>query len=169
MGVLPDRQNCGLHMRRECRGFPHNRGLTIPSCITARLTHHVPWCMAGSRTSGFIWSRWRGKRSRHSKRMRNPQFYVSGKRPMETMSALLARCEGSPSVTGGFPSQRPVRRSLMYIVHVLFLLGQMSGGTIELPVIWDAVTLMWLHCNEITTAPRIVTDKTSISHLINID
>ena len=25
---------------------------------------------------------WRGKRSRHSRRMRNPQFYVSGKRPM---------------------------------------------------------------------------------------
>ena len=26
--------------------------------------------------------RWRGKRSRHSRRMRNPQFYVSGKRPI---------------------------------------------------------------------------------------
>ena len=26
--------------------------------------------------------RWRGKRSRHSRRMRNPQFYVSGTRPM---------------------------------------------------------------------------------------
>ena len=35
---------------------------------------HVPWCMPGSLTSGFIWSRWRGKRSRHSRRMRNPQF-----------------------------------------------------------------------------------------------
>ena len=41
---------------------------------------HVPWCMPGSLTSGFLWSRWRGKRSRHSRRMRNPQFYVSGKR-----------------------------------------------------------------------------------------
>ena len=27
---------------------------------------------------------WRGKRSRHSPRMRNPQFFVSGKRPMGT-------------------------------------------------------------------------------------
>ena len=43
---------------------------------------HVPWCMPGSLTSGFLWSRWRGKRSRHSRRMRNPPFYVSGKRPM---------------------------------------------------------------------------------------
>ena len=50
------------------------------TCVT-----HVPWCMPGSLTSGFIWSRRRGKRSRHSLRMRNPQFYVSGKRPMATM------------------------------------------------------------------------------------
>ena len=26
---------------------------------------HVPWCMPGSLTGGFLWSRWRGKRSRH--------------------------------------------------------------------------------------------------------
>ena len=30
--------------------------------------------------------RWQGKRSRHSRRMRNPQFYVSGKRPMSQCS-----------------------------------------------------------------------------------
>ena len=48
------------------------------TCVT-----HVPWCMPGSLTSGFLWSRWQGKCSRHSRRMRNPQFYVSGKRPME--------------------------------------------------------------------------------------
>ena len=47
------------------------------TCVT-----HVSWCMPGSLTSGFLWSRWRGKRSRHSWRMRNPQFYVSGKGPM---------------------------------------------------------------------------------------
>ena len=43
-------------------------------CVT-----HMPWCMPGSLTSDFFWSRWWGKRSW---RMRNPQFYVSGKRPM---------------------------------------------------------------------------------------
>ena len=47
------------------------------TCVT-----HVPWCMLGSLTSGFLWVCWRGKRSRHSRRMHNPQFYVSGKRPM---------------------------------------------------------------------------------------
>ena len=47
------------------------------TCVT-----HVPWCMPGSLTSGFLWSRWRGKRSRYSQRMRNQLFYISGKRPM---------------------------------------------------------------------------------------
>ena len=47
------------------------------TCVT-----HVPWCMPGSLSNQFRWSRWREKRSRHSRRMRNPQFYVSGKRPM---------------------------------------------------------------------------------------
>ena len=43
---------------------------------------HEPWCMPGSLTSGFLWSWWQGKRSRHSGCMRNPQLYVSGKRPI---------------------------------------------------------------------------------------
>ena len=57
-----------------------------PSRVSDPNVHHstcvtpVPWCMPGSLPSGFLWSRWRGK---HSRRMRNPQFYVSGKRPME--------------------------------------------------------------------------------------
>ena len=64
-------------MRRErWERFPRHRGLAIPTCITARA-----WCMPGSLTSGFLFSRLRGKRSR---RMRNPQLYVSGKRPMFT-------------------------------------------------------------------------------------
>ena len=48
------------------------------TCVT-----YVPWCMPGSLTSGFLWSRWRGKRSRHSRRMRNPHLNVTGKRPMD--------------------------------------------------------------------------------------
>ena len=52
------------------------------TCVT-----HVPWCMSGSLNSDVLWSRLRVKRSRHSRRMRNLQFYVSGKRPMEIVSA----------------------------------------------------------------------------------
>ena len=47
------------------------------TCVT-----HVSWCISGSLISGFLLNQWRGKRSRHSRRMRKPQFYVSGKRPM---------------------------------------------------------------------------------------
>ena len=52
-------------------------GMHHGTCVT-----HVPWSMPGSLTGGFLLSRWREKRSRHSQRLRNPQFYVSGKRPM---------------------------------------------------------------------------------------
>ena len=46
MGLLPDTQNYGLRMRRECRErFPRRRGLEIPTCIThvrdARAVMHV--------------------------------------------------------------------------------------------------------------------------------
>ena len=46
---------------------------------------HVPWYMPGSLTGDFLWRRWRGKLSRHSRRMRNTQFYVSGKRPIKRL------------------------------------------------------------------------------------
>ena len=46
---------------------------------------HVPWCIPGSLTNGFLWSRWRGKRSRRYRRMRNTQFYVSGMRPIASV------------------------------------------------------------------------------------
>ena len=37
MGLLPDTQNYGLLMLRECRKrFPRHCGLAIPTCITAR-------------------------------------------------------------------------------------------------------------------------------------
>ena len=52
---------------------------------------HVPWCMPGSLTSGLLWNWWRRKRSRHSRRMRNPQFYVSDKRSIATSPALVVR------------------------------------------------------------------------------
>ena len=52
-------------------------GMYHGKCVT-----HVPWCMPGSLIISFIWGWWREKRSRHSWRMRNPQCYVSGKRPM---------------------------------------------------------------------------------------
>ena len=67
-------------MRRE--RFPRHRlqrkplvndpGMHHCTCVT-----HVPRCMSGSLTRGG-----EGKRSRHSRRMRISQVYVSGKRPI---------------------------------------------------------------------------------------
>ena len=53
------------------------------TCVT-----HVPWWESGSLISGFLWSRWQGKSSWHSRLMRNSQFYVSGKRPMNMTPSL---------------------------------------------------------------------------------
>ena len=83
IGLLPDTQNCGLCMRRECRErFLRDRfhrkplvsypGMHYGTCVT-----HVLWCMSGSLTR-----EWQGKLSRHSWRMRNPQLCVSGTRPI---------------------------------------------------------------------------------------
>ena len=47
------------------------------TCVT-----HVPWCMPGSLTSGFLWNRRRGKTFPAFPAHAHPQFCVSGKRPM---------------------------------------------------------------------------------------
>ena len=59
-------------------------GMHHGTCVT-----HVPWCMPGSLVSGFLWSRLRGKRSRHSRRMRNPHFtyLVRGPWPVRLLDA----------------------------------------------------------------------------------
>ena len=53
-----------------------------PGMFHGTCVSHVPWCMPGSLTSGFHWSRRRGKHSQQSWRMRNPQFCFSDKRPI---------------------------------------------------------------------------------------
>ena len=66
--------------------FPPPPRATDPDMHHGTCVTHVPWCMPGSLTSSFLWSRWRGRRSRHSRRMRNPQLHVSSKRPMALLS-----------------------------------------------------------------------------------
>ena len=60
------------------------------TCVT-----HLSWCMPGPLTDGFLWRRWRGKPYRHSRRMRSPPFYVSGKRPMEPFVACIKKLNKS--------------------------------------------------------------------------
>ena len=57
-GPLPDTQNCGLPMRRECQErFPRHRLQKNPLVNDPGMHHvtyvtHVPWCMSGSLISG---------------------------------------------------------------------------------------------------------------------
>ena len=71
MGLFPETSNCGLCMHLEfCERFPRHRYQRKPLVSdNARAVMHV----------GMANPQWRGKRSRHSRRMRNPQFNVSGK------------------------------------------------------------------------------------------
>ena len=50
----------------------------LPRFSDPDMHHTRAWRMPGSLTSCILWSRWREKRCRHSRRMRNAQFYVSG-------------------------------------------------------------------------------------------
>ena len=77
MGLLPDTQNCGLRMRRECLERVTDPDMHHGACLT-----HLSSCLPGSLTRGFLWSRLWGKPYRHSRRMRKPLFCVSGKRPI---------------------------------------------------------------------------------------
>ena len=58
MGLLPDTQNSGLRMRRECReSFPRHRFqskllVSDPDRHHGTCVTHVPWCMSGSLNSG---------------------------------------------------------------------------------------------------------------------
>ena len=58
--------NVFRHCRLQRKPLVSDPDMHHGTCVT-----HVPWCMSG-------------KRCRHSRRMRNPQFYVSIKRPMMT-------------------------------------------------------------------------------------
>ena len=67
-------------MHQEYRTFSPPTRVSDPDMHQGTCVTHVPWCMHGSLTNGFLWNRWRGKRSRHSRRMRNQWFYICGKR-----------------------------------------------------------------------------------------
>ena len=81
--------------------FPPPPQVSDPDMHHGMCVTHVPWCMPGSLTSGFRCNRWSGKRSRHSRCMRNSRFYVSGKRPIVISTvpadgiAVLARTSAS--------------------------------------------------------------------------
>ena len=59
---------------------------------------------------------------------------------MEKCSVLLALCDGNPPITEGFPSQRPVTRSLDVFFDLR--LNKRLSKKMETLVIWDAIALI---------------------------
>ena len=89
MGLLPDMQNCRLRMRRECRE-PFPRHWFQNKHLVSDPDMHQGTCDARAMMHvGIVNPRWRGKCSRHSRRMRNLQFFVSGKRPMTPLVSIM--------------------------------------------------------------------------------
>ena len=64
--------------------FKGTRKFAIPACITARASRT---CLMHA---GIANPWWWGKLSRQSRRIRNPQSYVSGKRPMWESCSILS-------------------------------------------------------------------------------
>ena len=78
--LFPDTQNRGLRVRRGYRErFPHHRLQRKPLVSDPGIHHDMPWCITVRAVMqvGIINSPWWEKRSRHSRRMRNPQFCLS--------------------------------------------------------------------------------------------
>ena len=90
------------HAPRIPGTFSPSPGVSDPAMHRGTCATHVAWCMPRSLTSGYLWNRWWGKRSRHSRRMRNPQFFVSGKKPMADENSgnpLAGRVDFFPQIS----------------------------------------------------------------------
>ena len=76
---------------------------------------------------------------------------------IEMLSALLALCEGNPSVTAGFPSHKlniillTQKASNAELCYFDGRLNKVCEQTDESPVTWDVMTLMWRHCKYINS------------------
>ena len=126
-----------VRMRRECRErFPRHRRWAIPTCITARASRTCRDACRDRQLSVSFEIGGGEKRSRHSRRMRNLQFYVSGKRPMDVVIylthlplALHICVNGSGQHNGLSPNRHQV---IIYTSAGLLLFGPSGTNTSEI-------------------------------------
>ena len=94
--------------------------------------------------------------------MSTPRPYPWKRYDMETLSALLSLCDGNPPFKAGLPSQRNTNIQLwcyLWCEH-----EQTVQQTMELPVIWGAMTLIWRHCTDwVKISPSVTNPETKIS------
>ena len=138
------------------------------TCVT-----HVPWCMSGSLNGGFLWSRWRGKCSRYSRRMRNLQFYVSGKRLMELIVVRICGWVreyswGDSLWDRGFFFFRSVKKLMHFDTFQLHLLNNLTYWTPRgyqmRPNCWSLSAVGGARVGAVPT-----TSSSSTQHLASID
>ena len=123
MGLLPATQICGLRMRRECRErFPHPP--TSNETVIQRSRHasrHVRHARAVMHVGiAYLW--WRGKRSRHSRRMRTRNLTYLARGPLSTCFRIpYRRCSQiateKPSIIFVPNDLRYMRIVLQYEYH----------------------------------------------------
>ena len=95
----------------------------------------------------YAWSFW------NSSLLIRPINFLWWRHQMEIFSALLALCAGNSPVTGEFPSQRPVTRSLDVFFHLCpnkRLSKQSWGWWFETPS-----RPLWRHCNVIFLSRQV--------------
>ena len=83
---------------------------------------------------------------------------------METFSALLALCAGNSSLTGEFPSQRPVTRSFNVFFDLRLskrLSKQSWGWWFETPLCSS-----WRHCNDVDMSVERLNPTTKTTHFV---
>ena len=110
-----------------------------PTCITTRASR-----MPGSLTCDFLWSQWRGKHSRHSRRMRNPQFNVSGKRPMPWPVTKL--------------QPRMTEICIAWLFHWSFQAQLMSSCTLSLEH-WKSLEISSLILNNVAWPKNVIRNR----------
>ena len=94
---------------------------------------------------GIANPRWRGKRTRHCRRMRNPQFYVSGKIPMRVIIGLPWYHRSKLAVYLWFDNN-----VLWHDLHVKFWLGD-SKSLCRVLKVRSRISLSCLLCHENAT------------------
>ena len=143
-----------------------NAGNIFPT-TTGQRSRHASRNVRGARAvmhdgvANWRWwgSRWWGKRSRHSRRMRNPWFYVSAKRPMMIELICFSLYSRWWNFTGLFIIQGP--NFQLYSVNCLqhWCLCTLLKGYMEIGDIYTVKFLLKENC---------VMTNTRYSKLINI-
>ena len=81
------------------------------TCVT-----HVPWCMPGSQSNGFLWRRLRGKRFRHSRACVIHTFAYLARSPLDI---LLLHRPFKKNKWFVFKSLTPVRRKRTEVAYTV--------------------------------------------------